>query len=277
MAYFNAVRLCDTTGSPISHSSISDKLIVSSSPYLVDLAISGRTTEHAYTILGATNTLDNVWSDFWPLSPNDTFQFPTATSIHSLVSSNANDSTSGTGARSVYIKYLDANHVVQSETVTLNGTTAVNTTNVMLHVLFAYVTATGTNNAPVGNISIKHNTLNQVVEYIAAGYNNSQSVRGTIEKDHSVILTGINVSVGGATPGFYTHLELLATVSPNQVVVPNVWFAKFRSILQDNAHHFTFDVPIVLPAYTDWKVRILSENNASATAVCAIGGIKLGT
>jgi hypothetical protein len=45
----------------------------------------------------------------------------------SLVSTNANDSASGTGAQEVTITYLDAAFAVHTEVVTLNGTTPVNT------------------------------------------------------------------------------------------------------------------------------------------------------
>ena len=56
-----------------------------------------------------------------------TYTPPGANAQRSVVSTSANDSASGTGARSVTINYLDASMALHQETITLNGTTAVNT------------------------------------------------------------------------------------------------------------------------------------------------------
>jgi len=45
----------------------------------------------------------------------------------SVSSSNANDTSAGTGARTVKVNYLNTSFVLKSETITMNGTNAVNT------------------------------------------------------------------------------------------------------------------------------------------------------
>lgn len=52
---------------------------------------------------------------------------PGSNGQRSLVSTSANDTAAGTGARTVLVTYLDAAFAVHQETVTLNGTTPVNT------------------------------------------------------------------------------------------------------------------------------------------------------
>lgn len=58
-----------------------------------------------------------------------TGQYPYSTSGEQweIVSTSANDTSAGTGARTLLLTYLDDSYVEQTETLTLNGTTAVTT------------------------------------------------------------------------------------------------------------------------------------------------------
>jgi hypothetical protein len=56
-----------------------------------------------------------------------TYNEPTAQAQRSISSSSANDSSAGTGARTILIKYLNNAGIFLTETITLNGTTPVNT------------------------------------------------------------------------------------------------------------------------------------------------------
>lgn len=73
----------------------------------------------------------------------------------SIVSTSALDTAAGNGARQVTISYLTTAFVLKQETVTLNGTTSVNTVNTDIAYLEAkQVTAVGSAKANAGTINI---------------------------------------------------------------------------------------------------------------------------
>jgi hypothetical protein len=69
-----------------------------------------------------------------------------------ISSSSASDTAAGTGARTVTIYGLDGNYNQINETVSLNGQTAVNTTNSFLRVLHMTVNTAGSGGAAAGTI-----------------------------------------------------------------------------------------------------------------------------
>ncbi len=111
----------------------------------------GQITGHRSVIFFGYNpdvdqTRVTVWpyTGILPLAPS-AIQFKVS-------SSSANDNSSGTGARTVFLEGLDANYREISETVTLNGQTAVLTSNSYLHINNAYVATAGSGLSAVGDI-----------------------------------------------------------------------------------------------------------------------------
>ena len=80
--------------------------------------------------------------------------------VVSMVSSSANDTAAGTGARTVLLRGVDADYFEVSETVTLNGTTPVASTTQMIWVNDAHVTSTGTLQRSAGTIDISIGGVN---------------------------------------------------------------------------------------------------------------------
>lgn len=90
-----------------------------------------------------------------------------------IVSESGNDSAAGTGARTVELHYLDATGNPQKETLTMLGTTGVNTvaTNIRF-VQYIHVLTVGSLGVADGNIKIaKTGTVGLVYSMIAAGGN----------------------------------------------------------------------------------------------------------
>lgn len=84
----------------------------------------------------------------------------TAATQRSVVSSSANDTSAGTGARTVKITYYDNSvNGPFTETVTMNGTTPVNTVNTNIRFIEKMeVMTVGSTGANAGTISLKQNT-----------------------------------------------------------------------------------------------------------------------
>lgn len=109
-----------------------------------------------------------------------------ANAQRSINSTSANDTSAGTGARTVTINYLDASFALHSETVTLNGVTGVNTVGANI----AYIesiqvatvgatggnagtiqvwTATGATGSVWGSIAVSDNQTFWAHHYVPSG------------------------------------------------------------------------------------------------------------
>ena len=102
-------------------------------------------------VFGYNPDVDTTEESVWP--DGGTVQHPTVASVLKISSSSADDTSAGTGARTVHIEGLDGNYDVVSETVILNGQTAVNTTNSYLYVNSFYVVTAGSGGENAGNIN----------------------------------------------------------------------------------------------------------------------------
>jgi hypothetical protein len=126
-------------------------------------------------VFGYNPDVDTTEESVWP--DGGTIPHPTVASVLKISSSSTDDTSAGTGARTVYIEGLDGNYDVVSETVTLNGQTAVNTTNSYLYVNSFYVSTVGSGGANAGNINAGTGVVTAGVpavlyDIIATGYNN---------------------------------------------------------------------------------------------------------
>lgn len=80
--------------------------------------------------------------------------YPTSAGVVSVVSDDANDDDGDTGARTIEIQGLDGNYEEISETVTLNGTSAVTTTASFLRVFRGKVLTAGSSETNEGVITL---------------------------------------------------------------------------------------------------------------------------
>lgn len=126
-----------------------------------------------------------------------------------VFSSSANDTAAGSGARSVTMFGLDENWEVQSETITLNGTTAVTTTGQWQRLHSAFVKSSGSSNQAFndGTLTFRHTTTTaNVFLSIIPGSNQSNYAVytipagkvGIIKRYCSSIRRGTATSVDGA-------------------------------------------------------------------------------
>lgn len=95
----------------------------------------------------------SVGTSFEPLTDLGTNNLPTTAAVVSVLSSSANDTAAGTGARTLEIQGLDANYLLQTETVSLNGTSAVTTTNTFIRIFRMKVLTAGSGETNDGNIT----------------------------------------------------------------------------------------------------------------------------
>ena len=125
-------------------------------------------------VFGYNPDVDTSEETIWP--DGGTIYHPSVASVLKVSSSNAADTSAGTGARTVFIEGVDGDFEIVSETVTLNGQTEVNTANSYLYVNTLYVATVGSGGANAGNINVGTGTVTAGVpavlyDLIAIGYN----------------------------------------------------------------------------------------------------------
>ncbi len=103
-------------------------------------------------------TTELTISDGLPVNSINLLTFPASAAIMAFASDDANDTSAGTGLRTILIVYLDANYDEQEETITLNGTTKVVSVASMLRINYMIGQTAGSGGINAGNIYVGLNS-----------------------------------------------------------------------------------------------------------------------
>lgn len=156
----------------------------------------------AISVFGYNPDVDTAEESIWP--DGGTVPHPTVASVLKISSSSTDDTSAGTGARTVTIVGLDGSYNQVSESITLNGQTAVNTTNSYLYVNGFYVASTGSGGANAGNINAGTGVVTAGVpavlyDIIATGYNNRTTAHYCVPAGYTGYLTTGVITTGQAS------------------------------------------------------------------------------
>lgn len=185
-----------------------------------------------------------------------------------IVSSEAADdgAPAGTGARTLTILGLDSDYLMQSETVTLNGTTDVHPTKAYLRIFRAYVATAGSGGVNAGNIQIDDGAGN-VLAYIPTGRGQTLQAAYTIPADYKAAwLLQYNAELQSKTAAY---AECTLEVRP----FGGAWLTKEMFEVSDKvAFRHPFIMPIKIAAKSDIRLRVI---DASADNLPISGGFEL--
>lgn len=157
----------------------------------------------------ATGRIAGVAANTFVAVRQTTYVEQTTNGQRSIVSTSANDSAAGTGARTVTITYLDASgNGPFQETVTLNGLTPVNTTNTNICFIERMDVATvGANGSNVGTLNLYTGTGATGVIFAAIGVGAIAAGVG----DNQTFYAHHYVPVGYAVTGYYISVGIIAS------------------------------------------------------------------
>jgi len=173
---------------------------------------------------------DNVGTTLTPISLSGNYQTPTTAAALEILSSNANDNSAGTGARTVRIFGLNSSGDEITEDVSLSGTTPVALSNSYLRLYRAYVLesgsyATQTTPSQLGTITIR-----------GAGAGATWSTISVIGGGFGVGQTEIGVYT---VPRGYNCWLLRKVMSINSNKVANLYFFQRQNITDTTAPYST--------------------------------------
>ena len=162
----------------------------------------------------------------------------------------------GTGARTVFIEGLDGDYNVVSETVTLNGQTAVNTTNSYLYVNQFYVVTVGSGGQNAGIIYAGTGTVTSgvpatIYDLIAAGFNQRTTAHYCVPAGYTGYMTRWTITTGQASG------STAITVYYKQHGPDNILRVDAVATLNNGSVEYDYDPPF----------RILEKNCVGASAI----------
>ena len=223
----------------------------------------GQITGHSVILVSGTlPTLGSTQATVW--NPGGIYVYPATAQVMVVASTSANDTSAGTGARTVVVQGLDANSNQIEETVTLNGQTGVSTTNSFLRVTHMYLATTGTGLAAAGTISVGTGTVTAGVpavvylNYLARS--GATSAIWTVPAGYTAYITAIQSSSGNATAGQWTNFGLYIASSQGGPLDSNLqWICSNGGNFQNK-----FEYPIQIPEKIDFEIRAISTTASTS-------------
>jgi len=240
-------------------------------PYLYAIAEGIISNHEVFRKSGYNSDIDNTLEDIWDVG--GLYTFPTASMQMEVVSTSANDSALGIGARKVEIHYLDNTYTSHSESVTLSGVTPVPTTATNIFRVNEFhlleVGSSGSAAGANGNIDLRHLNNTPIYARIVAGFNACQSCIYTVPIDRTLYLTSWNFAAGASAANHYTQGRLEMTVNNVDQVLRGVFITQDITIAVDNGTRHVFEVPIQVPPTADLKVSAISDSSSSNVNVAS--------
>jgi len=196
-----------------------------------------------------------------PIWPNGIFtSFPSAASVVSISSDSANDTAAGSGMRTITVQGLDQNGDQASETVTLNGTSTVQTTGQFLRINRAFGDTFGNDNfgataANDGEIEIT--ISGTTVAVIAPNTGQTEQMIYSVPRGFVATIDAWEISVGSGKEVIAKLFTLFSGESN-----PG-WRVRRDGVIYQSSLSEQFYYPVVVPARTD---IILGAQTTGATA-----------
>lgn len=208
------------------------------------------------------DSLETVWAE------GGLYSYLSAASVLKISSSSTDDASAGTGARTITISGLDANYDEISESITLNGQTAVNTTQSFLRVFRLIVDTAGTGGQNAGVIYAGTGTVTSGVpanKYgtIAVGDNQTLMCFWTVPRGYTAYLYQVDISMNTEVANKFGTVSIVARPEGG------VFNVKDKFALSQDIIHQEFKHPIKFAEKTDLEVRAIASSSNANLAVSA--------
>jgi len=198
------------------------------------------------------------------------YAYPSTATVMKVSSASTADAAGSTGALTFLVSGLDADYAEVSETVTLTGQTAVNTTKKFLRVFRGYVASAGANGGNVGDIWIGTGVTTggvPTVKYAGAlaGENQTLMAVYTVPADKTLLLENLKLSSSAAVK--------VATVRLMARPFGGVFRVQEKFTMPAGGLSWAYHVPKDFVAKTDIEVRALTSVGTESVSASFDGAL----
>jgi hypothetical protein len=222
--------------------------------------IQGHSSFCQFGINGAVGqTLETVWVG------GDAYTFPASATTTTISSSNANDTSAGTGAQTVLVEGVDASYTAVSQTASLNGQTGVTLTNQYLRVNRITVLTAGTGGTSAGSIYVGTGTVTTGVPAVilnrtGSSSNESESAFYTVPAGYSAYITRWTMSSANSGPTANIATRFVLRVRPFGGVFG---YKAVYNLPGNGIYECEAAFPLPLPEKTDIEVMALTTADSA--------------
>lgn len=213
---------------------------------------------HSYIYkFGFSDSIPTTESTVWDgVGTQNLVDYPTG-GVVKVSSSSANDTSAGTGLQTVTVYGLDANWNDQSETITLNGQTSVNTTGSYIRVFRAVGEAAGSGGVNAGTIWVGDGTVTSGVPEdkflaISPGQNQSLHAAWSVGNESAYVSRVLASSFGNANAS--------ATVRFCARPFGGVWQTKDKFVVTRGEMILEHMITPHYSAKTDFELRAIASS-----------------
>jgi len=206
--------------------------------------------------------LETIWAE------GGLYSYLSAATVLKVSSSSTNDTSAGTGARTVELFGLDANYDEISETVTLSGQTAVNTTQSFLRIYRMVVRSAGTGGTNAGVIYAGTGTVTAGVpanKYATIAIGDGQTLMAlwTVPRGYTAYVTQTDITVATTQNNKYATVSFLARP------FGEVFQVKDKFAKSESGHNQIYTFPLKFEEKTDLEMRCIGDSAGADIAIAA--------
>jgi len=215
-----------------------------------------------------TNANETVWDG------GGVYSYPAIAGVMYVSSSSTNDTSVGTGARTVYVQGLDADYNTISETVTLNGQTQVATSGSFLRVFRAYVATAGSGGTNAGDIYVGTSGATAGVPTSTYYAKITASEAQTLMAVYTVPAgKTLYLSEGIASHGTGTSGGVFMTVRFMVRPYNGVFRTQVKVDVVESQLYYPFAYPLTITEKSDVEVRAICNKNQSNAISASFNGV----
>lgn len=204
-------------------------------------------------VVAQNDAITTSFTDMW--AGGGQLVYPTSAESLEIVSGSANDTSAGTGARTVVVNSLDASYNEQSQTVTLNGTTPVALTGTHFRTNRMFAATAGTvsqNGVAAGDITLRVASAGATRGVIKAGKTGAMSSHYTVPLGKTAVFL--------QSSGFAVKNEDITVRTRFQIGGAGIFFIGGEANLYQGNYIFPFLAGLVLPEKSEFMFEVKSTN-----------------
>lgn len=183
----------------------------------------------------------------------------------SVSSSSSSDNSTGTGARTLTLFGLDSDYNEIEETVTLNGTTPVVTTNTWRRMFRMKIDTAGSTGSNIGTIQANYTTSTSVIfGVVGVGLNQTSIAATTVPAGKTMYIVRTDIQIGRTNGSAGSAIVSIRIREQGGVFRAD----RLKTITTSLPYSVTYEGAIIVPEKSDIKVRCeeVSDNNTSISA-----------